>query len=362
MNQILLKNPLINKQLINKQMINKQLINKQIINKNNIEDNIVNDYMKNILNKNEIDKIKLQKRKNILIYPHLPFNLSDGGTTVQYYLAKILKEMGENVKIYNSRGKQHNIIYNEYIDKITQEELEETVVIYCEGIQGNPLKAKYVVRWMLSELGKNVPNEWKNNWGLNELVYYFNPEPKFFIDINKIGDIYKIMYLIYINPDIKNLHLNKTGWCYTLRKNFYHKSIKLCHPYNSYEILRIHTQYDYINIFNKHKYFISYDPLTFLSIIALLCGCISIVYPLEGMDKKTWIKNSSIGEFINNTNGEIYGLAYGIEDLEYAEKTIHLASNQFDNLKEYCIQKMIKPFLNDINNYENNNNILKNNF
>jgi hypothetical protein len=79
--------------------------------------------------------------------------------------------------------------------------------------------------------------------------------------------------------------------------------------------------------------------MTFLSIIALLCGCISIVYPLEGIDKKTWIRNSSIGDFINNTSGEIFGLAYGINDLKYAEDTIHLAENQFNNLKDYCIKQ-----------------------
>ena len=55
-------------------------------------------------------------RKNILIYPHNPFNLSDGGTTVQYYLAQNLKELGENVKIYNSNGKTQNDIFTDYID------------------------------------------------------------------------------------------------------------------------------------------------------------------------------------------------------------------------------------------------------
>lgn len=319
----------------------------------------INENLNNLLNNIKLNTIG---KKNIVIYPHLPFNLSDGGITVQYYLAQILKEMGENVVIYNNYGMNKNNIFDDYIDRITEDELNNTIVIYCEGIRGNPLKAKYVVRWMLSELGKNVPFEWKNTWGENELVYYFNPESKFYIDTNKIGDIYKSMYLIYINSEIKNLNLNRNGWCFTYRKKHYHKSIKLIHPNNSFKINRKHIQRDYINIFNKHKYFVSYDPLTFLSIIALLCGCISIVYPLEGIDKKTWIRNSCIGDFINNTSGELYGLAYGIDDLEYAENTIHLAETQFDGLKKYCIEKMIKPFLNDINNFENNNNTLKNNF
>ncbi len=303
-------------------------------------------------------------KKNILIYPHNPFNLADGGTTVQYYLAQILKELGENVKMYNSRGKTVNDIFNDYIDSISVEELENTVVIYCEGIQGNPLNAKYVVRWMLSELGKNVPTDYLYTWGKNELVYYFNPEEKFYKNKEKIGNIYKLLYMNYINPKLKNLNQSRSGVCFTIRKSYHHSQINCFHPEESYQIMRYHTQDDYLEIFNKHKYFISYDPITFLTIISLLCGCISIVYPLEGITKKEWIKNTSIGEFINSTDEEIYGLAYGNskEELEYAEKTIHLAENQFKNLKKYMIEKMVKPFINDINNFENNINTIENNF
>ena len=303
-------------------------------------------------------------RKNILIYPHLPYNMSDGGTTVQYYLAKILRKLGENVKIYNSKGKTINNIFCDYVDSITKEELENTVVIYCEGIRGNPLNAKYVVRWMLSELGKNVPVNWAKTWDKNELVYYFNPEPKFDRHCDFVGSMYKSLYVIYINPEIKNLNLKKEGWCHTFRKSSYHTELKTFHPDNSFEITRNHTQNDYIEIFNRHKYFVSYDPLTFLNIIALLCGCISIVYPIKNMTKKEWIKNTSIGDFINKTNGEIYGIAYGNskEEFEYAEKTIHLAENQFNNLEQFTVDKNIVPFLNDIHNFENNINTVENNF
>lgn len=301
-------------------------------------------------------------KKNILIYPHNPFNLADGGTTVQYYLAKTLKELGENVKIYNSNGKTQNDIFTDYIDFISKEDLENTVVIYCEGIIGNPLNAKYVVRWMLSELGKNVPKENLNSWSKNELVYYFNPEEKFYK--NNCGSVYKLLYMIYINPILKNLHQSRNGCCFATRKTQFHKHIDYFHPPESFQIMRYHTQEDYLEKFNKHKYFISYDPMTFLIIISLLCGCITIVYPLEGISKKEWIKNTSIGDFINKTNGELYGLAYGNskEEIEYAENTIHLAENQYKELKKYMINNLVKPFINDINRFEENINTIQNNF
>ena len=118
--------------------------------------------------------------KNILIYTHMSnFSFEDGGTVVQYYLAQILEEYGHMVRIYPSSGiKTPNNIFSKFYNNDFPKD-DNTVVIYCEGTQGNPLNAKNVVRWMLSELGQNVPYDWVNTWGKNELVYYFNSELKF---------------------------------------------------------------------------------------------------------------------------------------------------------------------------------------
>ncbi len=58
----------------------------------------------------------LSLNKNIIIYPHFPLNLNDGGTTVQYYLASILNNLGINVKICNVYdNNSSNILYNNFI-------------------------------------------------------------------------------------------------------------------------------------------------------------------------------------------------------------------------------------------------------
>ena len=48
---------------------------------------------------------------NILIYPHFPFAIHDGGITVHYYLAKLLDDRGMNVRIYPAHETIENNIF-----------------------------------------------------------------------------------------------------------------------------------------------------------------------------------------------------------------------------------------------------------
>lgn len=299
--------------------------------------------------------------KNIIIYPHMNFNFKDGGITVQYYLASLLDKLGLKVRIYTSRFTNKNNIFNNFYNNDFN--INNAIVIYCEGINGNPLNAPYVIRWMLSELGKNVPYDYVNSWNKNELVYYFNSEPKI---INNYDNFYKFLTVIFINPDIKNYNLDERfNYCHTFRKSFYHNNVNIIHPTNSFEINRSHSQEDYIKLFNNYKYFVSYDPLTFLSIIAPLCGCISIVYPIENVNKEEWLKTSALYQYFKEKgNFEIYGIAYGnsSEELEFAEKTIHMVKDQWDDIINNYQTKLINNFIDDINNFDTCINTIKNNF
>ena len=303
--------------------------------------------------------------KNIIIYPHLPFNFADGGTTVQYELAKLISKFGINVKIFTSHGKTANSIFNQFTSNKKYDK-EKTIVIYCEGIQGNPLNAKYVVRWMLSELGKNVPRDRVNSWSKNELVYYFNSEKKFENNLKRVGTIYKTLTCMYINPFIKNYkNLFRKGYCHTFRKSFYHKTLKYAHPFNaSLEITKEHKQIDYINIFNKREIFICYDPLTFLSIIAAMCGCISVVIKVDGIPTQLdWLKTTAVAQYAEeNKIDKLYGIAYGLNEIDWARNTLPLVKEQWIKIKEYFREKTIKPFLEDLKNMKGLENTIKNNY
>jgi hypothetical protein len=305
--------------------------------------------------------------KNILIYTHTPdFSFTDGGTVVEYLLANVLKENCQNVKIYPGSGKRtQNSIFSDFYNNDFPID-DNCVVIYCEGTQGNPLQAKNVVRWMLSKLGQNVPYDWVHGWNKNELVYYFNSEEKIKNNPDKLGNIYKMLNVIYIHPYATNYNLNpRRGTCFTIRKahQTHGKKPKVVHPPGCFEITREQKQIECIKIFNNHKFFISYDSLTFLSVVSALCGCISIVVKVDGLSKQDWLNTTAAAEYLQ-TSGEnmLYGIAYGRDDINNAVNTLHMAKDQWTRIVQFSKDKYIKSFINDINDWDNNINTIQTNF
>ena len=305
--------------------------------------------------------------KNVLIYTHMPqFSFTDGGTVAQYNLAKLLDEVGQNVRIYSPSGICiDNYIFNKfYKDDFPID--DNTVVIYCEGTCGNPLNAKNVVRWMLSELGQNVPHGVLHTWGKNELVYYFNTEKKFYNNPEKIGKIYKSLNSLYIDPRAKQTNFKeRVGSSYAIRKafNIHRNGFNIIHPPNSIEIKREHSLTQCVEFFNECKWFVCYDSLSFYIVIAALCGCIPIVYKVNGLNKKEWIQTSAAAEYCKSKEiYNLYGIAYGEEEMEYAENTLHLVKEQWNDILNFNKETTVIPFIKDIQDFSNMENTIAENF
>tara|TARA_Y100000741_G_C18222615_1_gene546544 strand:+ start:36 stop:1019 length:984 start_codon:yes stop_codon:yes gene_type:complete len=324
---------------------------------------------------------------NILIHERSGFNYAIGGIVVQYKLCQLLRKMGANAKIISDNIPNHNkhkknsqsvgpddlckdeIWYNPKDFPIVD---DNTVVFYPEiqgaanGV-GNPLGAKKIVRWILCPIKWSHPVLGKktvDTWGKNDLVYYFNPEEKFEKQAHKIGNIFKCLTVFHINPKIKNLNKERKGSCYMIRKGDrgYHTNFKK-HPTDAFEIGRVSLA-EAIKHFNNHKYFFSYDPLTFYTVIAALCGCISVVMEVPGMNKEQWIAHHGemVNYFKNKKDKTLYGIAYGMKDIKNAEKTIHLVKQQWDEISKLHKDTFLGNLINDLNNWNKMQNTVKNNF
>ena len=299
---------------------------------------------------------------NILVYTVNEFNFTCGGLVVQYELCRIIDSMGINIRI-RTPGNINNSIFSKFYQN--DFDLNNTLVIYGETIEGNPLNAPHVMRWILAPLGIIVNKDIYKSWDPKDLVYYFNYDQTFSNDEEMIGKKYKLLTSIYINPLIKNYNDPiRKNCCHTFRKSHYHKTLRYAHHPRSFEIKGEHSMIECINIFNKRDIFISYDPLTFLNVIAAMCGCVSVIIKVDGISNQIeWLKTTGVGSYVKAKGIEkLYGIAYGIAEIEWARNTLHLVAEQWADILEYCKTETIVPFLNDIkdlNNLENEDNTIQ---
>jgi hypothetical protein len=188
-----------------------------------------------------------------------------------------------------------------------QFKIDDLVVIYPEIVFGNPLSAKNVVRWFLHNPGFFSGKIYYGNY---EIYFKYSNSYKSINYLNSItsnNNLYIFTYpKNYYNDNA--LSANKSGVCYCIRKG------KLSSiPFNLQNAILIdglkHSQIS--SIFKKSKYFISFDPHTAFSRFAAICGCISIVVPIDGIVEDTWQPDPK----------KRYGISYGFSN-ENLQKAI----------------------------------------
>ena len=272
---------------------------------------------------------------NFIIYLHARISSIDGGTTVQLNLANALNNKGVPTKILSPYGNVENAIYNNFAT--TDDVNDDTIAIYCEAIPGNPLNANRVVRWVLY-------GAWNYNiqtFSNDELIYYLWPFCKLNTPINRLTFIYlnPIAYNKGIYRYRESCFIMKKGSYYTknfagtrvfgkLKKPSLIRSFRSLSTNNSYEIEHLKSQEEYIEVFNTTKFFFCYDPACFLIILALMCGCVVIQDPMAGYSEMEWIHT------VTGFKERIQGVAYGIENLQYAIGTISEAPEQCKGMIE----------------------------
>ena len=296
----------------------------------------------NSINKNDDDKL------NIIVYAP-PYKETCGGCIVLYYLANLIKKEFPKYNVYvfdtNNRRIKNNI-FNNYLEynKVPK----NNITIYPEITNGNPLNSPKCVRYILCELGKHCPKDIYKSWNKEDLIFHhssFN---------SNLNDKINPFSIIYINPIFKELGYKRNNTCFTIRKaHKFYKKLDLIHPKDSIEI-KNENHNELLEIFKKCKYFYCYDPYTGLSNIALLCGCIPIIPKLDGVSETEYIKSKAYCQYENIS--KLPGYSYGIENVEYAKKTLKkgqkLILSQLDR-NNLMVKKIIKNIMNP--NYKENN-------
>jgi len=252
------------------------------------------------------------------------YDWKSGGNQVLHDLGKILSKdyttyVFGTTTVFESKA----ICVN--IDKAKEIAIQDDVItIYPEVISGNPFNAKNVVRYVLYYPGWHAGDK---QYSDDELIITYTNE---YVKDTKYDNAFVLTVLnpklnIMKNNDKKR---NKIGLLVRKCKDFEYK-MNLLNEYKHLlklpvisiddEINKCNDLSDLSKIYNTITLFISFDPHTYHSTMAALCGCTSIVIPSKEISNE---------EFYNVQK---YGVAYGFENIDFAKLTY---SKMIDDLKQ----------------------------
>ncbi len=264
------------------------------------------------------------------------YNPAIGGSVVLHKLCHILNSIGYDAYMYPTlklNGQLEHFLLNENFNTKVANEIDtiNDITIFPEIESGNPFGCNNVIRYILNTY--HLPDSAgcvMDTWNQNDYWLYYH---ELFYDKIKEKNILNIIdskLEIY-----KDYNMPRTiDACFTYRKKSNERDIlKKIHPDNSIEIGYNMQDSELIKIFNSCKRFYSYDTETYLSILAVLCGCESIVVPYNDITKENILELQPAFK---------YGVAYGLDDLEYASSTKHLLRSHLQQMenKQYTDTKI----------------------
>ncbi|TDH34310.1 hypothetical protein E2A64_16700 [Pseudohoeflea suaedae] len=191
-------------------------------------------------------------------------------------------------------------------------DLDDTwIVVYPGTIAGNPLKAMNVVRWHL-----NAPREldpW-GHFGPGELYFRFKVQPV----VNRLAEGSRLStrklavndYPLHLYND-QGQAVRRTGTAYCRRKG---GGRDLPAEAADWILIDGKSHEEVSAIFKSVERFVSYDTRTAYLKFAALCGCDAVVEPQEGLTEEQWKPDPALR----------YGVAYGLDRLDWARSTRHL--------------------------------------
>ena len=196
-------------------------------------------------------------------------------------------------------------------------DIADSIVIYPETVNNNPLSAAHYARWFLHRPGFHTGKyKYKNG----ELYFCYQEA----FNSPELGMIYGGK--LTVTESFRDIYkftntAPRTKICHMVRKGKGRRDLPSLANCWVVDDLGHH---ELAGAFNEctHCYF--YDLHTMYSAYAVLCGCIPIIVPLPGVNKEQWIPEEELR----------LGLAYGEGDISHALATRDLLIARMDRDEE----------------------------
>ena len=307
-------------------------------------------------------KLPNNDKLNFLVEVHVGFNdVLTGGVVAMHMLAYKLAERGHNVFIFCKPEYPHeNItIIPSFGNRINNLEIrwswesfnypiEKTISIYPQITRDNPYNTKHVARWILYHT--QLPIE--ENYGENDVYFNYGN----FKTFKNVPDRKLTVSNYYFDKLYVTNNENRKGFCHLAHKNTPPNSDEIFKTFNSFDLNNWKTSgaFDYLREqFNKYEYFLTYDQKSFFTVAATLCGCKAIILnPGPSLEiavnafteSEEYLKTYTPTEYRLNNPIQMFGIAYGFDDIGWANKTIELTRDYLKEL-EIIDDKTVDEFI-----------------
>lgn len=256
-----------------------------------------------------------------------PYNEESGGNIVLWLLCERLRKLGFDAYIWPSTA-MYNYIPRSWKDvgrillhvrdlitgsKVksgpfslpiaTRDIVRDSILVYPEVVNGNPLRGRKIVRWFLHRPGHHTGTI---RFGRNELYFFYQDA---FNDPDINPDSGNRLTITYLHPAYQNLCAgDRSTTCVLVRKG----KDRLGSVALRGDVIIDGMSHEQIAAeFNKAGFLQSLDQYSMYSIFAAICGCTPVIEPMPGVSKKQWFPREE----------DRYGLAYGWDDIDWAIRT-----------------------------------------
>lgn len=296
---------------------------------------------------------------NFVIELFLPLErMMSGGLMVLHKLAYKLAERGHNVYIFcdpeyphpNIKTIKSEVRFDSsgFIQQYEWEgfnfPIKNTISIYPQITYHNPFNTEHVARWILYDTQKEI----EDTYGENDVYFdYSNFETYRLVPHRRLTVVdYKLDFLRITNTG------KRKSFCHIIHKNTPPGGEEIFNKLNSFDLTDWKSKgisdgynpYDYLrDMFNQYEYFLTYDQKTYLSVMATLCGCKTVILnpgkPYEfapnAKSESEGIEEITPTEFRINNYIFQYGIAYGWDDLQWANNTLPLVRDYISSLEKF---------------------------
>ena len=307
-------------------------------------------------------KLPDENKLNFLVGVHVNFaQVLTGGVVAIHKLAHNLAKTGhnvftfcepeyphENIRVIKSHGKKLNDDETEWSWESFQYPLNKTISIYPQIIRGNPYNTKHVSRWVLYHTEKFIEDQYGD-----EDVYFNYGNFKTF---KTVPDRKLTVFNYYFDKLYITNKGSRKGFCHLSHKNTPPNGHEIFKTFDSFDLGQWKTSgaFDYLREqFNKYEYFLTYDQKSFFTLAATLCGCKSIILnpgPSFEQGQNAFTNSEDYGktmtptEYRLNNPIQMYGIAYGLDDISWANKTIEFSTEYLKEL-EIIDNKTVTDFV-----------------